>query len=126
MKKISIFTLSIVSVMLFSGCATILGGGGSQNISVNSNKPMKAKIAYTDGSGVQYFTAPATLVVDRKSKDIIISSEDGSFNPTTQKSKLNGWFWGNIIIGGVIGSTTDFASGAAWKYDEVTNIHSNN
>lgn len=125
MKKL-VFLSIVAFTILFSGCATIVGGGGSQNISINSNKPLKAKLSYMDGSGAQYFTAPATLVVDRKSQDIIISSEEGSFNPTTQKSKLNGWFWGNIIIGGVIGSTTDFASGAAWKYDEVTNIHSNN
>lgn len=125
MKK-SILFVSVASAILFSGCASIVGGGGSQTISVNSSKPVKAKLAYTDGSGVQNFTAPATLSVDRRSKDIIISSEDGSFASTTHKSRLNGWFWGNIITGGVIGSTTDFATGAAWKYDEITTIHPNN
>jgi len=60
---------------MFSGCATILGGGNSQTVSINSNKPVKGVMKYADGKGTQYFTAPATLNVDRRSKDIVLTSE---------------------------------------------------
>jgi len=112
----------VVTSMMFSGCATLLGGGGDQNININSNKQVKGSIQYSDGEGVQYFTAPATLHVDRTSKDIIVKSENGEFNDQTVESSLNPWFVGNVIIGGVIGSTTDSVSGAAWKYDNTVSI----
>ncbi|WP_193215428.1 hypothetical protein, partial [Aliarcobacter butzleri] len=67
--KMVIFALPILGAIMFSGCATILGGGNQQTISINSDKPMKGKLVYEDGKGEQYFTTPATVNVDRRSKD---------------------------------------------------------
>lgn len=124
MKKLVVFTLPIFGAIMFSGCATILGGGNQQNISINSDKPMKGKLVYADGKGEQYFTTPATVKVDRRNQDIILSSENEEFDTKTQEPNMNGWFWGNILIGGLLGSTTDMAGGAAWKYDETVNLSS--
>lgn len=124
MKKIVVYVLPVLSAMIFSGCATILGGGNQQTISINSDKPMKGKLVYADGKGEQYFTTPATVNVDRRNQDIILSSENEEFATKTQEPNMNGWFWGNILIGGLLGSTTDMAGGAAWKYDETVNLSS--
>ena len=75
MKKIVVYVLPVLSAMIFSGCATILGGGNQQTISINSDKPMKGKLVYADGKGEQYFTTPATVNVDRRNQDIILSSD---------------------------------------------------
>lgn len=32
------------------------------------------------------------------------------------EANINNWFWGNIIFGGLYGSTTDAVSGAAYEY----------
>ena len=125
MRKKLLIALPLASVVMFSGCATILGGGNSQTVSINSNKPVKGTMEYADGKGKQYFTSPATLTVDRRSKDIILTSKDGNFQKTTVKSEINPWFLGNIIFGGLIGSTTDSVGGAAWKYDDSVNIQAN-
>ncbi|MCB4776007.1 MAG: hypothetical protein LGB73_04425 [Sulfurovum sp.] len=122
MKKKLLIALPLVSAVMFSGCATILGGGNSQTVSINSNKLVKGVMEYADGKGTQYFTAPATLNVERRHKDIVLTSKDGSFQKTTVKSKINPWFFGNIIFGGLIGATTDSVGGAAWKYDDTVNI----
>jgi hypothetical protein len=122
MKRNLVLALPLVGMMLFSGCATILGGGNQQTVSINSSKPVKGEMKYSDGSGLQHFTAPATLSVERKSKDIILTSNDGSFDTTTVKSDMNPWLLGNIIFGGLIGSTTDSVGGAAWKYEEVVHL----
>ena len=122
-KKILLIGSVIAASILFSGCATILGGGNQQTISLNSPTPMKGKMIYSDGSGMQHFTTPATLSVERKSKDITIDSKDGEFDKRTIKSSMNPWFFGNIIFGGLLGSTTDMVGGAAWKYDETVNIN---
>lgn len=122
-KTLLISSLSAMLIALsLSGCATILGGGTKQTISINAAEPVEGQLQYADGEGVQYFTAPATLQVERRSKDIIVKSRDGSFDDQVIKSDLNPWFFGNIIFGGLIGSTTDLADGAAWRYDDTTNL----
>ncbi len=121
-KKILIISSIVAVSIMFSGCATILGGGTSQTISINSSSNMKGTMKYSDGSGTQYFTTPATLNVDRKSKDIILTSDNDEFHTAKVKSNLNPWFLGNIITGGVLGSTTDLAGGAAWKYDQTVTV----
>jgi hypothetical protein len=122
MKKRLLIAISLASAVLFSGCATILGGGNKQTISINSSKPMKGTMTYSDGSGMQHFTTPATLNVERKNKEIKLASNDEEFDTANLKNEINPWFWGNIIFGGLIGSTTDSVGGAAWKYDETINL----
>jgi len=122
MKKTLYVALPLISTIIFSGCATILGGGNQQTISLNSSKPMKGNMKYSDGSGLQHFTTPATLSVERRSKDIVLTSSDGQFDAATVKSDMNPWLIGNIVFGGLIGSTTDSAGGAAWKYEQTINL----
>ena len=44
--------------------------------------------------------------------------EKEGYKPLTMQleTHLNSWFWGNIVIGGFIGSTTDALSGAVYEY----------
>lgn len=125
MNKKILIVLPLVGAFMFSGCATLFGGGGKQTVSVNSDKPMKATIAYADGSTPQYITTPATVSVERKNQDLKISSEANEFETKTVEKSVNGWFWVNILgapAGTFLSSTTDAASGAMWKYDETVNI----
>lgn len=122
MKKKLLVVLPLIGIVMFSGCATILGGGNNQTVSINSSKPIKGTMQYEDGKGLQHFTAPATLSVERRSKDIILESKDGEFDKTVVKSNTNPWFFGNILLGGLIGSTTDSVGGAAWKYQESIHL----
>jgi len=121
-KQMLLLGSIIAGSVLFTGCATILGGGNNQTISINSSVPMKGEMAYSDGTGTQYFTTPATLSVERKSKDVTLKSRNEEFTNKTVKADMNPWFLGNIIFGGLFGSTTDMAGGAAWKYDETVNL----
>lgn len=34
----------------------------------------------------------------------------------------NGWAWGNLLFGGIIGTIIDYSDGAAWDLDKVVNI----
>jgi len=44
--------------------------------------------------------------------------EKEGYKPLTMhlETHLNPWFWGNIVIGGFLGSTTDGLSGAVYEY----------
>lgn len=127
MKKKMIILLAVISAIMFSGCATLFGGGEKQTISVNSDKPMKATLSYEDGSSPKYFTTPATLSVERKNKKIKVSSDSNEFEPIEIDNKVNGWFWVNILGapgGTVISSITDAATGSMWKYEDTVTVQS--
>lgn len=123
MKKSLILISALSGAVLFSGCATMFGGGGMQNITLESDEPLSGKIAYEDGKGLeQKFTTPATLTIERRKQDLIVTSNDGSFEDKTIKRSMNGWVWGDIIATSPLSTTVDMVTGAAWKYDDVVKI----
>lgn len=60
---------------------------------------------------------PFTVQLDKEEGQSVQYSKPG-YRPVTMKlmTTLDGWFWGNIAIGGFIGSTTDHLSGASIEY----------
>lgn len=123
MKKILIAVLGIIC---FTGCATILGGGGEQNISFVSQDPdATPRVNIISSSGNQSVELPTTLKIKGSKEDISITVLDDCYKKTTQNvsSHTNPYFFGNFLLGGVIGSTTDSSSGAAWEYDNTVVVY---
>lgn len=106
-------SLVIASALALSGCATIVDGG-PQSISFSSN-PDNATV-YLDGAAIG--KTPVTIPVKRKqaNQTVRFSKEGYKDIEVQMASTLNGWFFGNILTGGLLGSTTDGLSGAAFKY----------
>lgn len=113
----SIFVLGASAlVIMASGCATIVDGT-SQNVTFNSH-PNGVKLFH---NGVQIGMTPLTADLDRSEDTVILAQKEGYQDQKIQlQTKLNGSFWGNIISGGVVGSITDSASGAAIEYSPNT------
>ncbi|GHV59798.1 hypothetical protein FACS1894103_3940 [Campylobacterota bacterium] len=113
MKKVSIFkSLSVLGLMIagafvFSGCATLFNGN-PQSISFDS-KPQGASIKL---DGVTHCTTPCTAQVARKVKSVTVERNGYQTVNRNLTSTINPWFWGNIILGGLVGSTTDAATGS--------------
>jgi len=122
MKKLSILLLA---TSILSGCASIIEGQSQNiNITTSNNKNVDARI-FTK-SGIQEIKLPHHMTVQKNSQDITIHVKDGTCNKestTVVKSRLEPWFWGNLITGGIVGSTTDSVTGAMWKYDETVIVH---
>ena len=116
--------LLVISLIALSGCASIVDGGTQTvNLVASSGDKVHAKI--TTPSGYQESTLPTVISTKKKNQDIIVNVDDSCYEPTTQavQPSLAPAFWGNVIIGGLIGSTTDFATGAAWKYDNTNVVY---
>jgi len=113
----NLFKTGVLSVLVicFTGCATIVEST-KQEI-VISTEPSGAEVLR---SGVAVGTTPITLTVKRKEagESILVRKEGYEDGYIQTKSKMNGWFWGNVLTGGLYGSTTDIVSGAAYKYDQ--------
>lgn len=108
----------IGAVMVFmgalftSGCATIVSGS-TQLVSFTSN-PEGATIEL---DGRTLGKAPLTVTIKKKSGQRIAASLPGYKTVALPlETRQNGWFWGNIVFGGFVGSTTDGISGAVTEY----------
>lgn len=96
----------------FSGCSTIVSGS-TQSVSFTSN-PEGATI---EVDGRTLGKAPLTVTLKKRSGQRLSASLDGYKTVTLPlETRLNGWFWGNIVFGGGIGSTTDGMSGSMNEY----------
>ncbi|MFQ5728843.1 MAG: PEGA domain-containing protein [Waddliaceae bacterium] len=105
--------LPLIAATFFFGCATIMGGT-SQDVTFNSN-PEGAKVTL---DGKVLGKTPLTISLSSKKKGQSLDFEKEGHKKLSMKmgTKTNGMFWGNIIFGGLIGSTTDGLSGAIYQY----------
>jgi len=124
MKKI--FALSL---LFLSGCATIISGS-VQEVSIKHTGDAKAVITNSDNSIIYKGNIPAT---------VSLSTGNGYFQKSTYHvdvldknnehvglgiidSSLNNWYFGNLLVGGIIGMVLiDPFTGAMWTLpSEIT------
>ncbi|TBW57618.1 PEGA domain-containing protein [Marinobacter halodurans] len=111
MKYPLLLTLT-ATALLSSGCASIVSGT-DQKMTFNS-EPDEAVVTV---SGRVLGKTPITVDVDRDSNQSITFEKEGYKTYTAQLSTTtNPWFFGNIVFGGLLGSTTDGVSGAIHEY----------
>lgn len=127
MKKKLLIVLPLISAVMFSGCATLFGGGGKQEVKINSNKPMNVSLGYVSDDNKtainsQKVTTPATVTIVRESKDLLLISDNNEFEPIVVEHKMNPWVWGDILATSLVSTTTDAVTGAMWKYDDNITI----
>lgn len=112
-------------LVVITGCATIVGGGPTQDVTVNSNPPGAAIfVAQIDDAGnltgetAMGLQTPASVSLNRKGDWVVILKKEGFQDFTITPSKdVNPWFFGNILIGGLIGSGVDSSTGSINAYD---------
>jgi hypothetical protein len=122
LKMVSIF---MTTIFLFSSCATILSKS-SYPISINS-APSEAKIVIKDKKGIEIFSGqtPAAMKLDAgsgffgKARYQVTFTKNGYNTKTVPiEFKLDGWYFGNILLGGLIGMLiVDPATGAMYKLE---------
>ena len=104
--------LLLVVALCVTGCAAIVTGV-DQKMTFNS-EPDGATVIV---SGKAVGKTPLTVEVDKGKNQALVFEKDGYKPFTTQLSTtLNSWFWGNIVFGGFLGSTTDGVSGAIYEF----------
>lgn len=107
--------LILAGVTLFlAGCATIVASGPDL-VPVNST-PSGATVYLDD---VPVGVTPTTLTLKRSSEGQIRIELPG-YQPVyvSQGKVFNGWFVGNIVLGGLIGIIVDVATSNVTKHSE--------
>lgn len=122
--------LAAMAALAMSGCATIFEGG-TQPVTFKS-VPESASISITNRAGekIHAGTTPATVVLKRgagyfKSESYTVAITQSGYKPLelTVTGSVNGWYFANILFGGVVGMLiVDPATGAMYnlKPDTVT------
>ena len=100
------------SLLFMQGCATIISGK-TQEVTFTS-VPEAATVSV---QGRSLGKTPITVQLDKKSDQTLVFEKEGYKTLTLPlTTTLDPWFWGNILLGGLIGSTTDGISGAVNQY----------
>ncbi len=111
MKNV-VFTICILLMLILNtGCATIIHGK-YQTVPVSSMPP-GANVRSSSGD---ICVTPCQLNLLRDNEYVLVASLDG-YDPQQQSvgKDTSGWFWANIILGGIVGGVIDKASGSGEK-----------
>ncbi len=116
----------LTTAVLFSSCASIVSKT-SYPVSIRTN-PAGASISITDKKGKEVYKgqSPATVTLksgsgffSKAEYQVKLSSNGFSEKIVPVNYKLNGWYFGNLLIGGLIGMLiVDPATGAMWKIQD--------
>lgn len=113
MKKVLFSICMVATATLMSSCATILSGG-NPSITINSSAIDEPVTITTEIQTYPKVNLPAVVKVKRKKLDgqrIKIESENYKFQDIVLRKSINGYAFGNILLGGLIG----------WGVDLITN-----
>lgn len=117
MKKIVAVVVFLVGAFFLSSCASIVAGGPSV-LQANST-PSGATVTAKGLSNGETLTAttPTSFTLNKGSDYTLTFELEGyQSEEIIVRRTINGWFWGNIIIGGIPGWIVDAATGNMWQH----------
>lgn len=121
----------VISVIALTGCASIVSKS-KWPVTFKSD-PSGAEVVISDENGkeVNRGTTPATITLPAKrgyfaSETYQVSLELNGYreNKGIIKADMNGWYFGNILFGGLIGLlVVDPLTGAMWKLPKEYSVN---
>lgn len=109
---------------ILSGCASI-SKGTNQSLSIETSPVTNATCTLDNDKGSWFVNkTPGSVTVHRSYKDLHVACQKKGFKSTekTVKSKTTPHVFGNVIAGGVIGTSVDVLNGSAYDYPEVITL----
>ena len=118
--------LLLGSLLLLSGCCSIVDSK-YETVTFNSNVD-KANLKIMNRHGIVVYsgTTPTSVSLDKRNGyfsgetyTLRTEKEGYTSNERILDTRLNGWYWGNILFGGLIGMLiVDPATGAMWTFKD--------
>ena len=123
-----LFAIAATAMIVLPGCASIFTKS-TYPLLIQST-PQDATILVTNQRGVEYARGTTPITVKLKASDGFFSKAE--YNVRFSKPgyedmvlpvtfSIEGWYFGNILLGGIIGMLiVDPATGAMWRIDQDT------
>lgn len=107
-----VVVIAVLPALLSAGCASI-AHGRRQEIKFSSVPPG----AQVSVNGINLGMTPLLTNLKRKTKEQVVRIELDGFEPyqMTLKRKVSGWYFGNLVFGGVVGLIVDPSNGAMYR-----------
>ena len=117
--------MALIAVAPLAGCATIVDGT-TCSVTITS-RPEGADVTVLNSAGKMVFSGKTPAAVELKrgkgyfqGEDYTVKFASSGYQPTEVPitKHLNGWYFGNIFLGGLIGMLiVDPLTGAMWTLD---------
>lgn len=123
--RVTIGTALLAAGLNLTGCASIVHSG-NRSVTINTQPAgAKAYVRKADGEVVTVQTTPCTVSLDPKKgyfkgQTYIVKFELAGHQTTELELRptLSGWYFGNIIFGGLIGMiAVDPVTGSMWNIE---------
>jgi uncharacterized protein YceK len=119
MKRIAFPALAAV---LLSGCASVMTSE-TQVIEVTTTTGKAVEVTIDGNTS----NTPGSIQVLRDGQDKVIkTTATGCESSTVVEKTISPVFFGNIVIGGLLGSSTDSITGKMWDYADKVEISCEN
>ena len=115
-RTILVGCLAVGLAIALAGCAAIMHGS-KQSVSFES-EPAGATVSVTDAFGMVQggCETPCKLDLKRKHEYKVTIAKDGFDSVDLSIDKhTDGWIWGNLLFGGLIGLVVDLSSGSCYR-----------
>ena len=129
MRKLSVrFALIPAALAILSGCASIVSDSQYPVSVITTPAGATFEVRNRAGNVIHSGTTPGSVTLKSgagyfkgETYTIAFRKEGFADQQTTLNSSLDGWYWGNIIFGGLIGMlAVDPATGSMYKLPENT------
>ena len=112
-----------LTFLALTGCAAIIDGT-QQPLTIDTTPVRGAECTLTNDKGSWTLAeTPGQIIVHRAYDDLTINcKKDDMTGLTVTESKTKGWFWGNILFGGIIGMSVDGFGGAGYDYPTTISV----
>lgn len=117
----------IATAMFFCSCATIFSG--SKKIFSVDSTPQAAKVEITNRDGETIYRGQTPMTTRLKTGagffrpaiyEIKVTMDGYQTKLIPVQARLNGWYFGNLVIGGALGMLiVDPATGAMYKFNDT-------
>lgn len=121
---------ALALALVSTSCASIVSKS-DWPVTIQTNPSgASVKVMDEDGAVVEQGTTPFSMTLDAhegffRGEDYTVEAQLSGHAPARLElsSRLNPWYWGNLIFGGFIGFLiVDPATGAMWKYRDTYTI----
>jgi hypothetical protein len=116
--------VAAIALALLSGCATITKGS-SQPVTLHTDPDgAVCDIVREEKTVASVGATPGQVTVDRGWGSLEVRCRKTGYQSIDAKvdSEVQGWTFGNILIGGIIGFAVDAASGAMRQYPQFVTL----